>query len=1516
MPPNLPWGESGTEPHWAIQWTSLVVGDAYSFVMDVISVDVQGNVLIGMTYPCGKVVRITGPLKWNDCFRGVTILAGRFEGLREVHEFSIEGSSQILGHPGLTRDDLLTAVETCSGMGISTVGIQETGIRVVAANDKSAALLEAYSVLHEGIHTIHGDICHDRTLMALHEVAPAAAMLLAGFSCQPFSTGGAQRGGLDSRACSLPGVLRAALLLRKPIIVLECVTSAATNRFVRSHLDSFCAQCGYRLSEVQLKLEDVWVSKRDRWWAVLMVSVLGPLNLRGWTPGPFPSVVKDVMPHAMVLSDEDFDQLVIKSEEHDKLSAHCNMHAMELPRTAKCPTALHSWGSQVLPCPCGCRSAGFSNATLAARGIFGVFMPLDDLVKDGEGLRRGYRHLHPSELAVLTCTPVPDAWPPLRLALCGLGQQASPLQSVWIVGQVKCHLDRLFGAQSPYCFEQGLMHVMQIVLEQSRSLFDEPSEPCVPLPVGLPPQSDDLMMDLPRWVRRTHEGPAMSFTLQFETTGHCEVVAIAHDKATVGNLRSAEVQINPLVELWDFIDCRTGLCLPNEAFLAGTCVLIRPAVVHHGDVGDFGELGPGALSASPPAPVCGSDEVSPTLAFEVEESVIKPPVEGGPIQSDPLLKLTPAQLLEVQIPVILSLDVLEALVSQKFHTVHRLSLLDTQGTLWADDEIRWHLHDLVAKTQPARWIVLDPLLATAACSNRIPSLIMDWYSTFDFVPAGIVTCVVVVVEGHWIPLTWTWSGGLLVCRSWDIQRPVALSFTFLHEALSVVVGARSWNTCVVQRMFSVGNACGVCAIRYVDSVLRGRMLPTDASEVQVLHHIGRELFQEAIRHMPECARPWMWGGGLDPHAHRRLVELLGQHGVPGDMIESRVTLMVQALGLGAMQKVLVGNAPWRGLKSLANQARPHFQIVLPNELAIAVKDKAQEGGQTKKKKPKGSGKGIPSRPPQLDPQKLCLEKGYFVKPDNDSLSVIAVSDLGPLAEGVTLATPEMVEQFLLAGKQVSQFPLAVVLINVDVADLATALPWAEMRVPLRCLANDDPVLVHAVLVQLGGAYVSPMKGQPTKVDAATAACVKIAVYRDCIGIPWSDFINGPVRYILDHLPCLLVCNNNADSCKCGKWHVSDSSILSDPVLDVWRRQWLGLTFKPAQPEQSDLFLVNIRYAQQVEREILESSGLNGLFIEPRSLDGRDAVTDFQVLWMHRLTLKEVLHIKQCQPHVLGVARMGSRFGIRVRTENAVSVGALVKPGMVVLASGNKMNFEVGPVPFGLDRAALQRMCAKWEWVVRAVNPVKTLDGQMGMMWHVQSSSEPPATLFKTQAGDVLVSKMPEKASSATAAHQGVIGSSKTKDLCALRDGPGQSEDPWANYRDPWSESLKKLQPPQIIDNPASALRQVEERIEQAVLAKLPKIEAMEVDDDKHDGVVHHHEARVSSMEAQIQQLAQNQQMLDSKIDAASKKADAQVSQLQCQVSAQFDAQSSRMEDMFSKQMDQISMLLAKRARTE
>lgn len=72
---------------------------------------------------------------------------------------------------------------------------------------------------------------------------------MAGFSCQPYSSGGQQRGVHDQRSETLPAILRAAMMLRSPLIMLECVKGAGSNRFVRNLLDTFVAEFQFALGE-------------------------------------------------------------------------------------------------------------------------------------------------------------------------------------------------------------------------------------------------------------------------------------------------------------------------------------------------------------------------------------------------------------------------------------------------------------------------------------------------------------------------------------------------------------------------------------------------------------------------------------------------------------------------------------------------------------------------------------------------------------------------------------------------------------------------------------------------------------------------------------------------------------------------------------------------------------------------------------------------------------------------------------------------------------------------------------------------------------------------------------------------------------------------------------------------------------------------------------------------------------------------------------------------------------------
>ena len=58
------------------------------------------------------------------------------------------------------------------------------------------------------------------------------------------------------------------------------------------------------------------------------------------------------------------------------------------------------------------------------------------------------------------------------------------------------------------------------------------------------------------------------------------------------------------------------------------------------------------------------------------------------------------------------------------------------------------------------------------------------------------------------------------------------------------------------------------------------------------------------------------------------------------------------------------------------------------------------------------------------------------------------------------------------------------------------------------------------------------------------------------------------------------------------------------------------------------------------------SGLSGVFVEPREDGVKLPSSRFAVIWLPRGTLQEALLLMQTHPAIVGLARIGDRFGVR------------------------------------------------------------------------------------------------------------------------------------------------------------------------------------------------------------------------------------------------------------------------------
>ena len=1560
---SMTWGSTGSITKWALSWDQISVGMRIDVIGQPICIDGDGGLFA--LFPGNTRVRILGLQSLPQGTEAVTIYGVLVESLHSIPVLRCDEISLQMHFPAICPADFRCMTEVCAGIGVTTFGFSKLGIKTVAANELRPTLAEMFRQLHAGVPVTVGDLALPEVVHELWSHHKRSTILFGGFACQPFSRGGLQQGANDKRANTLSSTLRAGLMLRAPVILLECVSEAANNAFVRQELANFCKECNFNMAETFLALEDCWVSKRARWWVVLTAQLLGPVQLPVPPSFPFPSKVMHVLPRFLELSGEDLVQLQLTEEEYRRFLRFVpNLKSLALLPHGRAPTALHSWGSQVVACSCGCRNEGFSDQLLSQRGLYGVLVPVEGEISVDGAPMPAWRHLHPLELSLLTCVPAPDSWPGgLRLGLCGLGQQATPLQGLWMAGLTLSHVDRLYRGDTEIHVWQLMEELRQEVLTISKRLFDSQtgtrefvdfSSPVSPVVVASSESHkrsslDDLvvpelsMVEVPApWRSCVHGGGALAFTRVDFTGQICTEILLGNPETTVASLIAAEKHLQLEVIHIEVCDCETGTVMHPDDTIDGRAVYLLTTI--RNEVGELSYEDKIAPTLHDASESLGDEWLSKQHLF-VQEQVIVPAddkvrlVSGQPfegirmslsthewlqsvfdeecIHADPLCRLFPDELLQVSPPSITSLFVLESMCKQEVPVNVRLHILDTQSHRWSDDEVRFHIREMIAHSGRSDIGFVDPLLATEVVRRPQASLLHQWVAAWQ----GTLTCIVTVlwIDGHWIPLCCNWTPEVLHVASWDNTEPQPRALTQFCDLLSKAVGSSKFMLRVEHRRFPVLEGCGVCAVRFIDQFIRGRMLPTDSHEVHKLHLKGRAVFIEALVGKFFVSRPWLWGNGLDSGSKNRLSDLLSQHGVPDDQIETRLRLILQSVGLAPLQKLLVSGNPWRSLKSLANACSPPVQLVLAEELQQQVAKKMQQGS-IGKKSAKKKARPVPAVPAPLDPLKLAVDSGVFVRADGSPLRQLSLSlsQIGPFAEGIVIANLASASAYLRADQVVNKLALGMILVDAEEKDLPNRLKWQQVRVALRCAANGEPMLVAAYLVQLGDQEVSQSRGPPVHDFKATnVSCIKAAVYRDAVEGTWESFCRSPIRYILGHLSPLQTCEKcqGMPAEECPFWHATSDNDLQDPVLDVWRRQWLNLQFRPVAQEDASIFIVNLRLVHSLEEPVLRRSGQAGIFLEPRSVDSRETHLDYQVLWLPRADQAEIERLCRTNPLALGVARLGSRFGLRVFTKDASTVGQQVKPGSIFLASGHRLSFEVGPLPFGYDRLSLSKVFSTIGWQARPLHTVRTLPGANGAVWLVQACVDPPTQVIPLKHGDVVVSKLKSTPPSSGDTVAPVVTSSATLELCQLKEDDTQNgpapHDPWL-VKDPWSQPLLKMQVG--ADQSEAALKQVEARVEQTLLAKIPTLQTG-VDNVQCTQSQQQNESRFQAIESQLQQLSNGHQLLETRVEEQGRKHEAQLSQFQHQVSAQMEAQSTHMESLFRQQMASIEDLLSSNRRS-
>ena len=482
----------------------------------------------------------------------------------------------------------------------------------------------------------------------------------------------------------------------------------------------------------------------------------------------------------------------------------------------------------------------------------------------------------------------------------------------------------------------------------------------------------------------------------------------------------------------------------------------------------------------------------------------------------------------------------------------------------------------------------------------------------------------------------------------------------------------------------------------------------------------------------------------------------------------------------------------------------------------------------------------------------------------------------------------------------------MVILHRPDADIQSSLPCTKITVPCRCTVDNEPVLADASLVQIGSGFIEKHKGGDlVELETLEVVTLKYLVYKDEITCSWDEFCKAPIKFLVSTFPLLSRCSN--DECKCEMWHNEEGLAIKEPILDVWRRQHLRFGFKPAPAGKADMFSVCLRVPAQLMVGLLATSGTAGAYCEPRTEDGTEILSQYTVIWVPKMSVQELVHLKQTNPAIIGIARVGERRGLRVVSDQAATIHRLVRPDTVYLPQGQRSLFLVGPFPFGIDRAAICRAMRKASWECRPLQPSAPCPGK-GSMWIVQAVDAPPHSIIATSHGEVVITKHHQEPAG-KAPVTTPVASAATLALCGANSNVSPEQDPW-NVRDPWGGYKPNTQSAAV--DSSQSIQQLEMRVQNAVLSQLP---AAPMEDDMPE--------RMCVLEDQVQQLLAKHQGLEGQFHEFSTQQGQQLTTMQAQLNAQgqqlhghMENQSQAIQSMFAQQMEQIRGLLSKRPRED
>eukprot|EP00438_Fugacium_kawagutii_P005165 Skav206282 [mRNA] locus=scaffold922:138713:143392:- [translate_table: standard] len=1454
-------------------------------------------------------------------------------------------------HP-VSCQTMLNLKELCTGVGGLGVGAEYSGFRVTACVEKQPKFCELLSQLtHASV--VPGDMSWLSTVKQLHQADPTASVLGMGFNCQSFSRAGDQHGGYDPRAMTLPWGLWVGYVLDCPIVVLECVSEAPSFPFVRRCLEQYQVATKACLSEVILQLNEVWPSARKRWWSVLAHQSVGQVPLEALPKLSRSPVVSDVLPCFQCKTDDILKELLLTESEKRQLHMlGTDMDKCTVSLHECLPTALHSWANQLIPCSCECRLHPLGGSRLRDRGFFGsVIKCVDDRghveyrhpSASEVGLLVGFPKalgIHASarlEVAAMgqIASPLQSTWifsqVRVHLASKGIGKNAIfPVQEGLrnLMTDLLELRDREFGGHrlATQAFRQML--VDQFGVSPAAPSMTGASETKVEneedvrmdqalqaMCSGGEDKQTAVTEDRPRKRPRVsseclpgavpgfawNASPTEALTEQDsrseDTMRQRSTIAMPEAKEEVaedgadeqaGHQSSVVDQIQvpggdpvhqPEVDVPEGDQSET---IENAPVPEGEVEVPRVELPDGFSAGYFDDVGFGPRDILCEHVIMCDVENSSAYAVQTNDAttvqmllrahclarweMYQVSTLGGVVLNvDDTVRRWKCVIVA---PKDDAVNVGYHAVMQRIRSLPRWLSCMMQGGWVADDEMRFMLSGFQLKGFAQ---VIEPLILQMTIDWELE--VRVWFDRLLEFSEGIVVSAILHAD-HWIPVIvrfgeeigiHTTHEGRQVLETYDSPVAVSISTEQMYGTIP--------HDCGFQVVGWLAAHLGLPNARHVmdhATINAWRMLWLQ----QVLMHQCQEDFELVAI------------GGHPEELTTAISAMLREHGVEAAQVQSRAAEVINKLGKEELRKAIHSSRPWAQIKQLANRHSPPVQLIMPSELDKVIKDRQAKSGHFGKQSNKMKTGGGPR---ELNASDLHVPPGVFVLADGTPVHQVELRQIKRSSHGIVIC-----QESEVAPMQ-SQFPLTeggLLLLVINPSEEFVKQHGAIIRFPAQCTSTAEPVLVSAVQVQAGKGVVS--RARPSSVPQVCEVkviTIKLLWYRDQCPVPWQEVIEAPVKQLMTKVKCLTECKQS--NCSCEAWHrgaTMDPHDQTEPIMDLWNRDFLSVHFRKARPADADMFVCQMRVREDRFHLLTQMVGQYGIYVEPRSPDGRQQNSGWQTVWLPKHDLQAAAIACAKSPQNTFVIRVNKRYGLKVLSGDAASVHQSFRSDVPFLGEGDTSLHQIGPLPWGTSRSSLQQLFASWSWTAVPLQPLGRAACNRGLLWVAKATAPPASSVITMAHADIIIVKKDNEVSKSFAVPQ-VEASVHTKHKLTTDD----FQDPWADA----ASQLRQQKSQSAADAPVSQkqLQNLEQRLVQQIK------EVVKPDGDSAmDGS--EWEPRVKALEAQVASIGESQQ-----------QQIQQTQTLQQQVDGQGQALRQHLDMRLGQHMDRIEALLNKRAKT-